>query len=127
MKLLLKTNPEIYLFVLVLAMFVSCKKEIKKEVVKEQESSRVDYLPYYNDQSFTPHWITPNSKEEKQFHKIPDFKVIKSDLSPLSLADLKGKRMVLNIFPSIDTGTCAASVKLINQLGEIVSQKNLRE
>jgi len=38
----------------------------------------------------------------------------KTDLSDLSLADLKGKRVVLNIFPSIDTDVCAASVRHFN-------------
>jgi thioredoxin-dependent peroxiredoxin len=44
----------------------------------------------------------------------PDFKLIKADLSPLSLSELKGKKVVLNIFPSIDTGVCAASVRRFN-------------
>jgi thioredoxin-dependent peroxiredoxin len=44
----------------------------------------------------------------------PDFKLVKNDLSVVSLADYKGTRVVLNIFPSIDTGTCAASVKNFN-------------
>ncbi len=46
--------------------------------------------------------------------KAPDFKLVKSDLSLLTLADLKGKKVVLNIFPSIDTGVCAASVRKFN-------------
>jgi len=44
----------------------------------------------------------------------PDFSVIKTDLSSLSLAELKGKKVVLNIFPSIDTPVCAASVRRFN-------------
>jgi len=46
--------------------------------------------------------------------KAPDFKLVKSDLSSLSLGDLKGKKVVLNIFPSLDTGVCAASVRQFN-------------
>lgn len=46
--------------------------------------------------------------------KAPDFKLVKSDLSSLSLDDLKGKKVVLNIFPSLDTGVCAASVRQFN-------------
>ncbi|WP_317043810.1 SCO family protein [Maribacter sedimenticola] len=49
---------------------------MKKENIQVTETSRVEHLPYYNDESFTPYWITPNFKEEKQFHKIPDFKLI---------------------------------------------------
>lgn len=45
----------------------------------------------------------------------PAFAGVKSDLSVCSLADLKGKKVVLNIFPSIDTGVCAASTRRFNQ------------
>ena len=45
----------------------------------------------------------------------PAFTVVKGDLSPISLNDLTGQRVVLNIFPSIDTPTCAASVRRFNQ------------
>lgn len=47
--------------------------------------------------------------------KAPDFTMVKNDLSMGSLSDYKGKKVVLNIFPSIDTGTCAASVRKFNQ------------
>lgn len=45
----------------------------------------------------------------------PDFTAVKADLSEVKLSDLRGKRVVLNIFPSIDTGVCAASVRRFNQ------------
>lgn len=48
--------------------------------------------------------------------KAPEFKLVKTDLSEVSLASLKGKKVVLNIFPSIDTGICAASARRFNQL-----------
>ena len=48
--------------------------------------------------------------------KAPDFELVKADLSTLSLKDLKGKKVILNIFPSIDTGVCATSVRKFNQL-----------
>ena len=43
------------------------------------------------------------------------FNLVKADLSELSLAELKGKKIILNIFPSIDTGTCATSVRTFNE------------
>ncbi len=46
--------------------------------------------------------------------KSPDFMVVKNDLSEITNADLKGKRVVLNIFPSLDTAVCAASVRKFN-------------
>ncbi len=46
--------------------------------------------------------------------KAPAFDLVKDDLSAVKLSELKG-RVVLNIFPSIDTGTCAMSVRQFNQ------------
>lgn len=45
----------------------------------------------------------------------PNFTLVKQDLSEVSLTDLKGKNVVLNIFPSLDTGTCASSVRRFNK------------
>lgn len=45
----------------------------------------------------------------------PGFTLTRMDLSELSLSELKGKRVVLNIFPSLDTSTCATSVRTFNQ------------
>ncbi|MFO0939432.1 MAG: thiol peroxidase [Pirellulales bacterium] len=47
--------------------------------------------------------------------QAPDFTLVKQDLSELTLAALKGSRVVLNIFPSVDTGTCATSVRKFNE------------
>jgi thiol peroxidase len=46
--------------------------------------------------------------------KATDFKLVKNDLSIATLADFAGTKLVLNIFPSIDTGTCATSVRSFN-------------
>ncbi len=47
--------------------------------------------------------------------KAEDFKLIATNLSAKTLADFKGSKLVLNIFPSIDTGTCAMSVRNFNE------------
>jgi thioredoxin-dependent peroxiredoxin len=44
----------------------------------------------------------------------PEFTLVKTDLSLLSLKDYQGKTVILNIFPSIDTGICAASTRRFN-------------
>lgn len=46
----------------------------------------------------------------------PDFKLVGAGLNEISIADFKGKRVVLNIFPSIDTGVCAALVRNFNKM-----------
>ncbi|RYJ44993.1 thiol peroxidase [Flavobacterium beibuense] len=45
----------------------------------------------------------------------PQFTLTGTDLSSVSLSDFKGTKLVLNIFPSIDTGTCATSVRKFNE------------
>lgn len=46
----------------------------------------------------------------------PDFTLVNQDLQNVGLAEFAGKRKILNIFPSIDTPTCATSVRKFNQL-----------
>ncbi len=45
----------------------------------------------------------------------PDFKMVKLDLSEVNLYSIQAKYKVLNIFPSVDTGTCAMSVRTFNK------------
>ncbi len=47
--------------------------------------------------------------------QAPDFTLVGSGLEEINLSTYKGKRIVLNIFPSVDTGTCAASVRKFNK------------
>ena len=45
----------------------------------------------------------------------PNFKLVKSDLTEVSLPDYKGTKVVLNIYPSVDTGVCAMSTVRFNK------------
>lgn len=47
--------------------------------------------------------------------KASNFKLTAADLSTKSLSDYAGKKIILNIFPSVDTGTCATSVREFNK------------
>jgi hypothetical protein len=47
--------------------------------------------------------------------KVPDFELVGMELAELTNKDLQGKRVVFNIFPSIDTGVCATSVRRFNE------------
>ena len=52
--------------------------------------------------------------------KIKDFKLVAIDLSTKTLNDFSGKQLVLNIFPSVNTGVCSASVRAFNKMaGEL--------
>jgi thiol peroxidase len=48
--------------------------------------------------------------------KVPEFSLVKSDLANLSLSEITGKKLILNIFPSLDTSVCATSVRKFNQM-----------
>lgn len=65
--------------------------------------------------------VTTSGTIPKVGEKAKDFSLVKTDLSKASLADFAGSRLVLNIFPSIDTGTCAASVRQFNKLAADLS------
>lgn len=45
----------------------------------------------------------------------PDFKLTRTDMSTATLNDFRGKKLILNIFPSVDTGVCATSVRKFNE------------
>jgi len=47
-------------------------------------------------------------------HQAPNFNLTKTDLAEITLADFAGQNVVLNIFPSVDTPTCASSVRKFN-------------
>ena len=47
--------------------------------------------------------------------KAPEFTLVAADLSARTLNDFKGSKVVLNVFPSVDTGTCAQSVRTFNE------------
>lgn len=47
--------------------------------------------------------------------KAPDFVLTTIDMAPKSLLDYKGSKVVLNIFPSVETGVCATSVRKFNE------------
>ena len=59
--------------------------------------------------------INTNGNLPKNNTKAIDFSLIATDLSIKSLADFSGSNIVLNIFPSVDTGTCATSVREFNK------------
>ena len=52
--------------------------------------------------------------------KAPEFVIVGTDLAPKTLADYSHKTIILNVFPSLDTETCANSVRTFNkQVGQL--------
>ncbi|PLR35451.1 thiol peroxidase [Chimaeribacter californicus] len=60
--------------------------------------------------------VTVSGKVPQPGEQASSFTLVAKDLSDVALSNFAGKRKVLNIFPSIDTGVCAASVRKFNQL-----------
>ena len=58
--------------------------------------------------------VHTNGMMPQKGEMAPDFTAVAGDLSDLSLGSLKGKRVILNIFPSLDTSVCATSVRKFN-------------
>lgn len=58
--------------------------------------------------------VQVNGELPKVGAQAPAFSLVAGDLSDVTLASLAGKRKVLNIFPSVDTPTCATSVRQFN-------------
>ncbi|MEP6261706.1 MAG: thiol peroxidase [Gillisia sp.] len=65
--------------------------------------------------------ITINDKKINTYGRLPEigekaphFELVSSDLSNATLKDFKGKRVIMNIFPSVDTHVCATSVRNFN-------------
>lgn len=61
----------------------------------------------------------------KAGEKAKDFSLVKGDLSRAELNDFKGTRLVLNVFLSLDTGTCAASVRNLNKAAASLENTNV--
>lgn len=60
--------------------------------------------------------VSTNGSLPETGSKAPAFELVGTDLSSVTSADVAGKRVVLNIFPSVDTGVCAESVRRFNEL-----------
>ena len=105
MKLLLE-RKKYKVLLLIFVITISCKKEIKKENSKVVETSRVEYLPYYNEESFTANWLTPGTNEEQEFHKIPDFSLTNQLGENISQKTFENKIYITDFFFTTCPGIC---------------------
>ncbi|NLZ94514.1 MAG: thiol peroxidase [Bacteroidales bacterium] len=65
--------------------------------------------------TFKGNLVNTSGTLPKVGERAPKFKLVNSSLEEVRLLDYKGKNVVLNIFPSLDTGVCAASVRKFNK------------
>lgn len=86
--------------VLILLGLASCKEE------GTQNGSRVEELPYFDEASFTPQWISSDSDSLNDFHVIPAFSLINQEGDSVSQESLEGKIYVANFFFTSCPGIC---------------------
>lgn len=65
--------------------------------------------------TFKGNKISTNGELPKQGENAKNFELINTELQTKSLQDYEGQKLVLNIFPSVDTGVCAQSVRTFNE------------
>ena len=68
--------------------------------------------------TFKGNVVITSGELPKTGNSAPEFTLTKTDLSDVTLADFKGKNVILNIFPSLDTSVCATSVRKFNAEAE---------
>lgn len=105
-KLNMQKNNLLLILVLLL---ISCKA--KKE-------SRVDFLPFFNEPTFTPKWINPNDKELKDFHKIPDFSLVNQNGEKITQNTFKNKIYIADFIFTTCPGICPMMTKSMVKLQE---------
>ena len=88
-------------FLLLIVITISCKNKKKEEF-----SSRVHTLPYYNDASFTPKWISSKNDELSAFHKIPNFELINQHGEKVTQKTFENKIYITNFFFTTCPGIC---------------------
>ncbi len=91
-------------FVAILAF--SCNKS-------QENTSRVEVLPYYNDASFTPQWLQPEDPALSTLHKIPAFSLVNQNNDTITEKTLANKIYVTDFFFTFCTGICP---KMTNNL-----------
>ena len=95
---MLKNNN---LLLLLFLIVIGCKENIKT-----QEGSRVDVLPFFNEASFTPKWISSKSAALKSFHKIPDFELINQNGEKVTQKTFENKIYIADFFFTTCPGIC---------------------
>jgi protein SCO1 len=72
----------------------------------KQNENKAEPLPFFNEASFLPHWISTDSDSLRDFHKIPAFKLVNQDGDTITDQTLDGKIYVANFFFTSCPGIC---------------------
>ncbi len=103
-----------HLTLLLIALVVACGKPDRKQ----KNNSRVETLPFYQEASFTPDWLEPDSEKLKDYHQIPDFSLINQMGDTVTAATLAGKIYVSDFFFTTCPGICPKMTSNMSLLQE---------
>lgn len=84
---------------MVVFVFANCKSE-------NINKSRVKSLPFYNEATFTPHWISPKDQSLESFHKISPFQLFNQEGKVISEKEVENKIYVVDFFFTTCPGIC---------------------
>ena len=96
MKILIMKSSHIFLFLICL---MACNES-------QPNKSRVEMLPFYDEATFTPHWLSPNEDILDTFHRISPFILTNQEGATITEATFKDKIYVADFFFTICPGIC---------------------
>ena len=88
-----------FLLVFVLSYCIACTNS-------QPNTSRVDSLPYYNEATFTPHWLAPDDVVLDTFHRISPFSLLNQEGKTITERDVHDKIYVVDFFFTTCPGIC---------------------
>lgn len=91
-------NKNILIILIFIISFSACKYDTN--------ASRVDYLPYYNEATFTPRWHSPEDSVLDTFHQVSSFELINQEGELLTNENFKNKIYVVDFFFTVCPGLC---------------------
>lgn len=94
----------------------SAKKVAKKAVKKSAKKVTKKKAAAKSSVTLRGNKVSVSGKLPKVGSRLPKFALTTGNLSEISNSDIKGKRVIFNIFPSIDTPTCATSTRTFNEI-----------
>lgn len=96
MKILIMKSSQLFLFLIFL---MACNES-------QPNKSRVEMLPFYDEATFTPHWLSPNEDILDTFHRISPFVLTNQEGATITEATFKDKIYVADFFFTICPGIC---------------------
>lgn len=108
-----------FLLLISLLFLIGCKNADQEKTV-----SRVDALPYYEDASFTPRWLSKESDSLRTFHTIPNFFLVDQDGTSISNKTFENKIYITDFFFTTCPGICPKMTNSMAVLQKVFEKDN---